>query len=165
MYSLTRIHWQTMVSEASFREYQRVYLFAPHHLQSNNNHRRRHSVPDRRRKRAKNIYQQTIFPLHYQRQQEQVHEMNSASSEMPIEQQHHHHDGWRSTQFFTHALSESLAAFIDQPYKELTRKLYHVLQNVCSFFSCLRVMTSVYLMLENDLAHVFCELLFPEVCT
>lgn len=64
---------------------------------------------------------------------------------------------------FDQAILQSLDDYIAEPYLHATQKLRVVLYESCSLISHLRRIASIYLMLEDELMHVFCETLFQKV--
>lgn len=66
---------------------------------------------------------------------------------------------------FDQAILQSLDDYIAEPYLHATQKLRVVLYESCSLISHLRRIASIYLMLEDELMHIFCETLFQKVST
>lgn len=53
--------------------------------------------------------------------------------------------------------------YTEQPYKQIADVLNNVLRKQCGLFEQLDSLSSIYLMLENDLMHSFCEALFQQM--
>ncbi|KAJ8659150.1 hypothetical protein O0I10_005189 [Lichtheimia ornata] len=64
---------------------------------------------------------------------------------------------------FDQAILQSLDDYIAEPYLHATQKLRVVLYESCSLISHLRRIASIYLMLEDELMHIFCETLFQKM--
>lgn len=56
-----------------------------------------------------------------------------------------------------------LERYTEQPYKQTADILNNVLRKQCGLFEQLGSLSSIYLMLENDLMHSFCEALFQQM--
>lgn len=54
-------------------------------------------------------------------------------------------------------------AYIEQPYNKAADTLNHVLHQGCGLTQQLESLASIYLMLENDLMHSFCEALYAQM--
>lgn len=66
---------------------------------------------------------------------------------------------------FDQAILQSLDDYIAEPYLHATQKLRVVLYESCSLMSHLCRIASIYLMLEDELMHIFCEMLFQKAST
>ncbi|KAI7876934.1 hypothetical protein K492DRAFT_210069 [Lichtheimia hyalospora FSU 10163] len=64
---------------------------------------------------------------------------------------------------FDQAILQSLDDYIAEPYLHATQKLRVVLYESCSLISHLCRIASIYLMLEDELMHIFCETLFQKM--
>ncbi|CDS08793.1 hypothetical protein LRAMOSA10154 [Lichtheimia ramosa] len=63
---------------------------------------------------------------------------------------------------FDQAILQSLDDYIAEPYLHATQKLRVVLYESCSLMSHFCRIASIYLMLEDELMHIFCEMLFQK---
>ncbi|KAI9315856.1 Spc98 family-domain-containing protein [Dichotomocladium elegans] len=64
---------------------------------------------------------------------------------------------------FDEALRQVLEDYVNEPYIQATQKLRNVLWESCTFGLHLGAISSIFLMLEDELMHVFCESLFHEM--
>lgn len=55
-----------------------------------------------------------------------------------------------------------LEAYIEEPYNKAADTLNNMLHNNCGLKQQLESLASIYLMLENDLMHSFCEALYTQ---
>ncbi|ORZ01788.1 Spc98 family-domain-containing protein [Syncephalastrum racemosum] len=63
---------------------------------------------------------------------------------------------------FHQAMTQRLKDYVAEPYAKLTGHLKQVLVDHCGLYDHLRSMSTLYLMLESDLMHTFCESVFIE---
>lgn len=63
---------------------------------------------------------------------------------------------------FHQAMTQRLENYVVRPHAQLTGHLKRMLVDHCGLFDHLRSISTLYLMLESDLMHNFCESLFHE---
>ncbi|KAI8380436.1 Spc98 family-domain-containing protein [Choanephora cucurbitarum] len=66
-------------------------------------------------------------------------------------------------QLFDQCLHACLEAYIEMPYAKAAQTLNQVLHLDCQLLNQLTSLSSIFLMLENDLMHTFCESLFFQI--
>ncbi|KAG0175256.1 hypothetical protein DFQ28_002116 [Apophysomyces sp. BC1034] len=64
---------------------------------------------------------------------------------------------------FDQAMEQFLEAYIESPYENSSYELNQILQRSCGLSQHLISLASVYLMLEDDYMHSFCEALFVQI--
>jgi hypothetical protein len=64
---------------------------------------------------------------------------------------------------FDQVFIQAVEKYIEKPYHQVANHLNKVLHQECALDQQLKTLASVYLMLENDLMHSFCEALFIQV--
>ena len=64
---------------------------------------------------------------------------------------------------FDQSIIRCLDKYITEPYQQATYHLNRTLRNEGLLENCLLSISSIYLMLDTNLMHVFCEALFTEV--
>ena len=64
---------------------------------------------------------------------------------------------------FDQSIIRCLNKYITEPYQQATYHLNRTLRNYGLLENCLLSISSIYLMLDTNLMHVFCEALFTEV--
>ncbi|KAG1470501.1 hypothetical protein G6F56_002654 [Rhizopus delemar] len=58
---------------------------------------------------------------------------------------------------------QCIERYIQKPYMNTANRLNTALHNNCGLSAQLRLLASVYLMLENDMMHSFCEMIFAQI--
>ncbi|KAI9246717.1 Spc98 family-domain-containing protein [Phascolomyces articulosus] len=102
---------------------------------------------------ARNIFLQAAFPLQIATTDSQLDDIHS-----------HQNDGVDEVPFlFDQSLVRCLDKYITQPYKQTTHHLNRALRNNGLLENCLLSIASIYMMLDTNLMHVFCESLFIEM--
>lgn len=64
---------------------------------------------------------------------------------------------------FDQSFTQFIEKYIEEPYRNTAGTLTRVLQTNCRLPEQLKSLASIYLMLENDLMHSFCEVLFLQM--